>query len=51
MGRGVRWHHRIRSGEFAENGFAESLDGRIREDCLNQHFCHPSPKLCTSSRH
>lgn len=33
---GVGWHH-ITPGKPRENGFTESLNGRIRDECLNEH--------------
>lgn len=33
---GVEWHY-ITPGKPRENGFTESLNGRIRDECLNEH--------------
>lgn len=35
--RGVAWHY-ITPGRPCENGFTESLNGRIRDECLNEHW-------------
>ena len=34
---GIKWHY-IRPGKPSENGFTESLNGRIRDECLNEHW-------------
>jgi putative transposase len=34
---GVKWHY-ITPGKPSENGFTESLNGRIRDECLNEHL-------------
>jgi len=33
---GIEWHY-ITPGKPRENGFTESLNGRIRDECLNEH--------------
>jgi putative transposase len=35
--RGIAWHY-ITPGKPSENGFTESLNGRIRDECLNEHW-------------
>lgn len=35
--RGIHWHY-IRPGKPAENGYTESLNGKIRDECLNEHW-------------
>jgi len=35
--RGIPWHY-IRPGKPTENGFTESLNGKIRDECLNEHW-------------
>ena len=34
---GIEWHY-ITPGKPRENGFTESLNGRIRDECLNEHM-------------
>lgn len=34
--RGIEWHY-ITPGKPRENGYTESLNGRIRDECLNEH--------------
>jgi len=41
--RGVEWHY-IAPGKPMQNGFVESFNGRLRDECLNEH-------LFTSYRH
>ena len=41
--RGVGWHY-IAPGKPMQNGFVESFNGRLRDECLNEH-------LFTSYRH
>lgn len=41
--RGVEWHY-IAPGKPMQNGFMESFNGRLRDECLNEH-------LFTSYRH
>jgi putative transposase len=38
--RGVEWHY-IVPGKPMQNGFVESFNGRLRDECLNEH-----PRLC-----
>ena len=33
----VNWHY-ITPGKPSENGFTESLNGKIRDECLNEHL-------------
>ncbi len=35
--RGVAWHS-IAPGKPQQNGFVESLDRRLRDECLNEHL-------------
>jgi putative transposase len=35
--RGVEWHY-IAPGKPQQNGFVESLNGRFRDECLNEHL-------------
>lgn len=41
--RGVEWHY-IAPGKPMQNGFVESFNSRLRDECLNEH-------LFTSYRH
>lgn len=34
---GVEWHY-IAPGKPTQNGFVESLNGRFRDECLNEHL-------------
>ncbi len=34
---GIGWHY-ITPGKPSENGYTESLNGRIRDECLNEHW-------------
>lgn len=34
---GIDWHY-ITAGKPSENGFTESLNGKIRDECLNEHL-------------
>ena len=36
--RGVAWHY-IAQGKPMQNGFVESLNGRLRDECHNEHLC------------
>lgn len=36
-GQKIAWHY-ITPGRPCENGFTESLNGRIRDECLNEHW-------------
>jgi putative transposase len=33
----IEWHY-IRPGKPTENGYTESLNGKIRDECLNEHI-------------
>ena len=35
--RGVAWHY-IAPGKPQQNGFVESFNGRLRDECLNEHL-------------
>ena len=35
--RGVEWHY-IAPGKPTQNGFVESFNGRLRDECLNEHL-------------
>jgi len=35
--RGVEWHY-IALGKTMQNGFVESFNGRLRDECLNEHL-------------
>ncbi len=48
--RGVGWHY-IAPGKPVQNAFAESLIGRLRDECLNEHvFEHVFPGLPAARR-
>ncbi len=38
----VEWHY-IAPGKPMQNGFVESLNGRFRDECLNEHLFHSLP--------
>ena len=40
--RGVEWHY-IAPGKPQQNGFVESLNGRFRDECLNEHLFRSLP--------
>ena len=40
--RGVGWHY-IAPGKPIQNAFVESLNGRFRDECLNEHVFHGLP--------
>ena len=40
--RGVEWHD-IAPGKPQQNGFVESLNGRLRDECLNKHLFRSLP--------
>ena len=40
--RGVGWHY-IAPGKPQQNGFVESLNGRFRDECLNEHVFRNLP--------
>jgi putative transposase len=39
---GVDWHY-IAPGKPMQNGFVESLNGRLRDECLNEHLFRSLP--------
>ena len=41
-----QWHY-IASGKPQQNGFAESFNGRLRDECLNEHLF---PSLAAARR-
>ena len=41
--RGVQWHY-IAPGKPAQNGFIESFNGRLRDECLNEHLFASLPQ-------
>ena len=43
---GVEWHY-IAPGKPQQNGFVESSNGRLRDECLNEHLF---PSLATARR-
>lgn len=43
---GVKWHY-IAPGQPQQNGFAESFDDCLRDECLNEH---PFPSLAAARR-
>jgi putative transposase len=40
--RGVEWHY-IAPGKPVQNALVESLNGRFRDECLNEHVFHGWP--------
>src|SRR5215831_7726905 len=40
--RGVEWHY-IAPGKPVQNALVESLNGRFRDECLNEHIFHGLP--------
>ena len=44
--RAVEWHY-IAPGEPQQNGFVESLNGRLRDECLNEHLFRSLPAART----
>src|SRR5262249_10494362 len=40
--RGVGWHY-IAPGKTVQNAFVESLNGRFRDECLNEHVFRGLP--------
>ncbi len=40
--RGIGWHY-IAPGRPMQNAFVESLNGRLRDECLNEHFFQGLP--------
>jgi putative transposase len=48
--RGVAWHY-IAPGKPMQNGLVESLIGRLRDECLNEHLFKTLPAVrCTLER-
>ena len=45
----VEWHY-IAPGKPQQNGFMESFNGKLRDECLNEHVFSCSPKRATSSK-
>jgi putative transposase len=43
---GVEWHY-IAPGKPQQNGFVESFNGRLRDECLNEHLF---PSLAAARR-
>ncbi|GLQ36896.1 hypothetical protein GCM10007908_05160 [Rhizobium albus] len=48
--RGVEWHY-IAPGKPKQNGFVESFNGRLRDECLNEHLFRATAMHARSSRH
>ena len=46
--RGVAWHY-IAPGKPMQNGFVESLIGRLRDECLNEHLLEACQRPGTRS--
>lgn len=42
--RGIEWHY-ISPGKPQQNGFVESLNGRFRDECLNEHLFRGLPSV------
>ena len=40
--RQVEWHY-IQPGKPMQNGFVESFNGRLRDECLNEHLFSSLP--------
>jgi putative transposase len=47
--RGVEWHY-IAPGKPMQNGFVERLNGRLRDECLNEHLFVASKRRARSSK-
>ncbi len=45
----IEWHY-IAPGKPTQNGFVESFNGRMRDECLNEHVFMTLPRLDESSR-
>lgn len=45
----IEWHY-IAPGKATQNGFVESFNGRMRDECLNEHVFMTLPRLDGSSR-
>ena len=41
--RGVEWHY-IAPGKPTQNGFIESFNGKLRDECLNEHLFASLPE-------
>ena len=41
--RRVEWHY-IAPGKPMQNGFVESFNGRLRDECLNEHLFTSLPE-------
>ena len=48
--RDVEWHY-IAPGKPMQNGFVESFNGRLRDECLNEHLFTTSKRHARSSKH
>ncbi len=48
--RGVAWHY-IAPGKPMQNGFVESLIGRLRDECLNEHLFRSLPTARRTIEH
>jgi transposase InsO family protein len=46
---GVEWHY-IAPGKPTQNGFIESFNGRLRDECLNEHLFASLPRPEGSSK-
>ena len=43
---GIDWHY-IAPGKPMQNGFIESFNGKLRDECLNEHvFCSLAEARC-----
>jgi transposase InsO family protein len=43
---GIDWHY-IAPGKPTQNGFIESFNGKLRDECLNEHvFCSLAEARC-----
>ena len=45
----VEWHY-IAPGKPMQNGFVESLNGRFRDECLNEHLFRSLPRRAAHRR-
>ena len=43
--RGIEWHY-IAPGKPMQNGFVESFNGRLRDECLNEHLFATLKEAC-----
>ena len=46
----VEWHY-IAPGKPTQNGFIESFNGRLRDECLNEHLFANLTEAAKSSKH